>query len=338
MNNKAYKNFLLINYGGIGDEILFLPVISALKKQYPDSKITLALEPRSKSIKDLTNDLDNLVLVDIKAGRFLKYFNLLKFIVKSWFKGYDCVISSGKSPFVAIILFLTGVKKRIGYNSKTDFLLSNSVQLNENQYAAKMYYDLVKPVCEIEYNDPEILTSADYKLNPQLKEKEFIALHPGVSKMSISKNILKCPKKNFWCDLIKGLLNKNKQVVLLGTKDDSDLIEEILKDKTIANNPNFINYYNKTKNIMEMAEIMKRADKVICVDSAPLHVAISVNADVFAVFAPTNEVKLTPKRNNVEVITNNIDCRPCLWHKRSQNCKESKCLEINPDLILNKIY
>ena len=50
---KKPKKILMINFGGIGDEILFLPAISSLKKEYPNAKITLVLEPRSKSVKDL---------------------------------------------------------------------------------------------------------------------------------------------------------------------------------------------------------------------------------------------------------------------------------------------
>lgn len=334
---KNYKNVLFINYGGIGDEILFLPTIDSVKKEYPDSKITLALEPRSKSIKNLTNKIDEVICIDIKANGLKKYFNILKFIISTWFKGFDCVISSGKNPLVAIILFLTGIKERIGYNSKTGFLLTKKVELNENQYAGQMYHDLVKPIITNDYQDPTIEIIGEFELSPELKKDEFICIHPGVSKMSISKNIFKCPSVDFWKNLILGLFAKNKQVVLLGTKDDKDLIEEILEVKEISENANFINFYNKTKNIMEMAFIMKNSSSVICVDSAPLHVAVCVKAKVFAVFGPTNEVKLVPKNENITIIKNNCNCRPCLWHKRASNCENSICLDIDFNLILDKI-
>ena len=63
---EKVNKILAINFGGIGDEILFLPTLISLKKEFPNAKITLALEPRSKSIKDLTNIIDELILVDIK--------------------------------------------------------------------------------------------------------------------------------------------------------------------------------------------------------------------------------------------------------------------------------
>ena len=333
-----YNNVLFINYGGIGDEILFLPTITSFTKEYPNAKITLALEPRSKSIQNLTDDIDEIIEIDIKAKGLAKYLNIIKFIFKTKFKKFDCVISSGKSPFIAIILFLSGIKERIGYCSKTDFLLTKKVPLNENQYAAKMYHDLVKQIINNEYEDPFIKIPENIKLNPDIPNDDYIVIHPGVSKMSISKNIIKCPNLSFWEGLIQGLLNKNKKIVLLGTKDDKDLIEKILLNKTICNHKNFINFYNKTKNIMEMALIMKNSSFVICVDSAPLHVAVCTKANIFAIFGPTNEQKLVPNKPEINIIkNNNINCRPCLWHKRMNNCKNSECLNIDYNLILNKI-
>ena len=53
--SEKKKNILFINFGGLGDEILFLPTIISVKKEFPNSKITLALEPRSRGIINLTN-------------------------------------------------------------------------------------------------------------------------------------------------------------------------------------------------------------------------------------------------------------------------------------------
>ena len=88
---------------------------------------------------------------------------------------------------------------------------------------------------------------------------------------------------------------------------------------------------------MEMAFIMKNSANVICVDSAPLHVAVCVEANIFAIFGPTNETKLIPQKDEIQVIKNNINCRPCLWHKRSCNCEISECLNIDFNHILDKI-
>ncbi len=335
---KEYKNILLVNWGGIGDEILFMPVISSLKEIFNDCKITLALEPRSASIVQLCPDINDIIKADIKAQGIKKYLNILKFLTQVWRKNFDIVISSGKSPLVAVLLFLTGIKERMGFKSKTSFLLTKSVELNKNQYASNMYHDLISPICNLECQLPKIAVDENYLLPQNLKENDFVAIHPGVSKMSIRKNILKCPKLDFWKNLITELLEKGEKVVLFGTRDDEELISKIVADEQISSNQNFINYFNKTKSLLDMANIFNKAKCVICADSAPMHVAVGVNVKTFAIFGPTNETKLLPKDDKFYVIKNNtLTCRPCLWHKRAQNCEQSDCLNIDYKEIISKI-
>lgn len=330
------KNVLFINYGGIGDEVLFLPTIEAFKKLYPESKITLCLEKRAEGIKNLSNAIDDIITVDIKAKGVKKYLNILKLIVSLWFMGFDTVISSGKSPFVSIILFLSGIKTKAGYKTKTSKLLTFEVPLNENCYAGNMYFDLIKPFGEVEFELPNILYDKDFPLPEGVSDGEFILIHPGVSLMSIKKNIFKCPDVDFWNDVIQDILNMNKTVLLAGGPDDKEIIEKILSNENIKNHPRFYSMFNKTKNLYEMAGLINKAGQMISADSAPLHFGVALKKDIIVLFGPTNEEKLVPKQDNIKVITNkNISCRPCLWHKRTVNCKSSKCLEFKKEDLLN---
>ena len=58
------KRILFINFGGLGDEILFLPTIQSVKKEIPESHITLALEERSKGITSLTDVIDDVLFAN----------------------------------------------------------------------------------------------------------------------------------------------------------------------------------------------------------------------------------------------------------------------------------
>ena len=149
-------NILAINFGGIGDEIFFLPALISLKKEYKDAKITLALEPRSKSVKDLTNVIDDLFLIDIKGKN--KYVELLKLVWLARKGKFDMVISSGGNKLISLLLFMTGIKKRYGYytGALSEKLLTKAVPLNKNQYACAMYHDLVTPITDHKTYLPEI--------------------------------------------------------------------------------------------------------------------------------------------------------------------------------------
>ena len=246
------KKILALNFGGIGDEILFLPALSSLKKEFPGAKITLALEPRSKSVKNLTDLIDDVICVDIKGKH--KYFELLKFLLKARAGKFDMVFSSGANPMIPILLFLTGITYRYGYDSGvlSRIFLTKAVPLKKNRYASAMYHELVTPVTEIRTDYPQISV-------PECeKEPNSVLIHPGVSKISVVKHIIKTWKPEIWAELITKLLEKGKKVALVGGPDDEDCIKRIL-ELVDTENPNFTNLYGTTKNIMDFAKLAKRA-------------------------------------------------------------------------------
>lgn len=325
---KSVKKILLINFGGLGDEILFLPVVSSLRQKYPEAEITLCLEPRSKSIQNLCPDINKILTVDIKSKS--KYFELLKFCFRAFCSHYDIVVSSGSNKMIPVLLFLTGARTKIGYDCGgfTKKLLTNAIALNKKQFAGRMYHDLVREYTGIEYNHPVI--------NAEKNESAagMIVIHPGVSKMSIRKNIIKSYGNAKWAELAEMLLARGEKVALAGGPDDDECICEILnylKDKDCTN---LYNFYGKTKNIKELASLLSGAKAVVCCDSAPMHLAVALNVKTIAIFGPTDEKKLVPDKDNVFVVKSDCNCRPCLWDKRMTSCKEKYCLNISNDKIL----
>ena len=323
---KKPKKILMINFGGIGDEILFLPAISSLKKEYPEAKITLVLEPRSKSVKDLSNLIDDVICVDIKGKH--KYLELFKFILKARAGKFDMVFSSGANSLIPILLFLTGITYRYGFESGvlSKILLTKAVKLNKNQYASFMYHELVTPVTDYKTDYPEI-DAGEIE-----KEPDSVLIHPGVSKMSVVRHMIKTWTPEVWAELVQKVLATGKKVCLAGGPDDKECIEKIVQ--IVGDAPNFVNLYGSTKNIMDLARLVKKAEVLICSDSAPMHIGVGVGTKTLALFGPTDEKKLIPNNEKYIAIKNNCDCRPCLWDKRQTTCEELKCLKINLDDVV----
>ncbi len=329
---QSYKNILLINFGGIGDEILFSPVIQSLKKTYPEAKITLCLEGRSKAFLSLTNLIDNSFFIDIKTKN--KYFEMLKLYIRALTGHYDLVISSGANPLIAPLLYLTGIKTRIGYKTSnlSKKLLTYAVDLNQNQYAANMYFDLVYPIINTDFELPII------NIDEIEREANTVIIHPGVSKISVQKGITKIFEAKVWAELIKKLLNKGKKVILTGGSDDEEVINQIRQELKDTDLSNFTDMYGKTKNMLDFAKLVKKSEVLICSDSAPMHIGVATNTKTIAIFGPTDEKKLLPKSDKFIAVTNNCNCRPCLWDKRQTTCKELNCLNFDLDKIISLIY
>ena len=323
-NNKI----LAVNFGGIGDEILFLPALISLKKEFPNSTITLALEPRSKGITQLTDVIDEIMTVDIKNRN--KYFELIKFIIKARMKNFDLAITAGANKFMSIIIFLTGAKKRYGYDCGTlsKKLLTKAVPLNKNQYAAKMYHDLVTYVTKNITELPEI------KITPQPKIPNSVLIHPGVSTISIKKGINKTISPKTWAEVVDLLAASGKKVMLAGGPDDKDCIDTILQN---VKTDNFDNLYGKTKNLKELAKLISRAEIFLCSDSAPLHIVVAMGIKTFAIFGPTDNKKLIPQNVTPIKADDNCPLKPCLWEKRQTTCKTLECLNITAQNIVSYI-
>ncbi len=325
-------NILAINFGGIGDEIFFLPALISLKKEFPEAKITLALEPRSKSVKDLTNIIDDLFLIDVKGKN--KYTELLKLVYLARKGHFDMVFSSGGNKFISILLTLTGIKKRYGYDTGklSKILLTKAVPLNKNQYACAMYHDLITPVTNYKTYLPEI------NVERQEKIPNSVLIHPGVSKMSLQKGMVKTVTADVWAQTVDLLLEKGKHVILAGGPDDKEVVETILSRITLHSSL-FTNYYGKTNSLKDLAVLIGKAEKFICSDSAPLHVAVAMGTKTYVIFGPTDDKKLIPQSENVIPIKASDNCpiKPCLWEHRQTTCEKLDCLKITAQDIVQKV-
>lgn len=324
------KRILFINFGGLGDEILFLPAIISVKKEFPDSHITLALEERSKGISSLTNIIDEMLFANIKGK--LKYFALIKLLFQIWTKKFDIVISSGSNKLISIFLFMTFIKEKYGYNTGrlSELLLTKAVSLNKDQYAAEMYYSLVESITKNKTHIPEIT------INRREVESNTVLVHPGVSRLSIQKGIIKTIPAEVWAEVIEKLADSGKKVILAGGPDDKEIIEIISKK---VPQDKYINFYGKTKNLKDLAELISSAEKFLCSDSAPLHIAVALGVKTYAIFGPTDDKKLVPQNGNVIPIKADYDCpqKPCLWERRQTTCENLDCLKISADKVVDSI-
>lgn len=331
------KKILAINFGGIGDEILFLPTLQTIRNHAPNSSITLLLEPRSRSVAELTNLVDSVITFDIKK-RPLSVGDLVDLLALIKEGGYDCVISSGGSPLVSALLFLSGIRERVGYHSNklAPVLLTQPVPLNKKQYAAAMYHDLAigflkqqrltPPVVPEEQHLDSLIPSVSVKPESLNRMQSFIAecglnrekrsaqsrlilVHPGTSRLATEKGIFKTWPTDSWIDFLFLIGRENEKkaeadrdiVILAGGPDDKEIIDDILK-KAGDQLPHLVSAYGKTKSLADLAALIELCDIMVCVDSAPMHVAIGLRKPLVALFGPFNPALLVPNDSRFKTI------------------------------------
>lgn len=356
MQPEAIKKIAFINFGGIGDEILFAPVIEEVKKYLPQAHTTLFLERRSRAVKDLL-DVDAIKELDVQGQSRLKLFFLLWKMLRS--KYFDVVISSGSSPFIPVLLFLSGIPVRVGFQtggvSKACLTVEAPLAPKNDRkgYAAVMYFALAQSflqwllkrryqpmspvVPHLKQPPPEDIEWAQSIIPPDSPDKKII-IHPGVSTISIQKNILKSWPASHWAELTHQLCKAGHRVYLVGGPDDKDAVEQIQKILP-ADLIGFTNLYGQTKNLRQLGALIQQADLLLCVDSSPMHLAVGYQKPLVALFGPTDEKKLLPLEDTrfQAVTLNKLSCRPCLWDVRNENCETSDCLNVPVEVMLKAV-
>ncbi len=183
-------------------------------------------------------------------------------------------------------------------------------------------------------------TSFPLKLYPSQKDAARMSQYKTVKYITVSPASLWFTKqfpKVKWIDFISKL-DKEIVVYFLGSKKDYEICNEVIKT---SGHTNALNLAGKLS-FLESAELMKSATMNFMNDSAPMHLASSIDAPTTAIFCSTvTSFGFGPLSADAVVVESNekLDCRPCGLHgHRACPKKHFKCAEnININELLARI-
>jgi ADP-heptose:LPS heptosyltransferase len=116
---------LAIVPGEIGDQILFFPTLSGLKQRYPDVKIDVVAEPRAKDAYHISALVDRVIPFDFEASNTLADWGNLIGTIRE--QEYDAVFSLAEGTGTGLLLWLTGIPCRIGFDGSNNLFLTGKV-------------------------------------------------------------------------------------------------------------------------------------------------------------------------------------------------------------------
>ena len=313
------KKILVIQTAFIGDVILATSVIEKLHKQFPSAKIDFLIRKGNESLFEGHPFINHLYIWDKKAN---KYKTLLKILKKVRKENYLYLINLQRFLSTGVFTALSGAGKKFGF-AKNPLSFS---------FDKKFTHDIDNGKHEIERNHLMIkaITDKDQampRLYPLEKHYNKVSRYQKVPFVCISPASVWFTKQfpaEKWLELIKILESKYK-IYLLGGPDDKEICEDI---RVKAENPKTFNLAGKL-NLLESAALMKDAVMNYSNDSAPLHLASSMNAPVTGVFCSTIPgfgFGPLSKVSYVAETREKLSCRPCGLHGK-RDCPEGhfKC-------------
>ncbi|MFH1641253.1 MAG: lipopolysaccharide heptosyltransferase II [Candidatus Omnitrophota bacterium] len=314
-----FKRILIVRTDRIGDVLLSTPVIKALRDSYPDVFISMMVSPYTKDITEGNPYLDEVIIYD-KKMRHRGWFSSFKFALALKKKKFDLAVILHPTNRVHIVTFFAGIPKRIGYDRKFSFLLTDRIK-HDKQFGEKheLEYclDLVR-VLGIETKDKNLfipINPTSEKWVEELLGKEgvetkdiLLAIHSGAS----------CPSKIWpnerFSEVADRLSDKyGFKVLLIAGPKDIAITEKVLK----AMHSPAINLAGKVS-VSQLASVLKRTRLLISNDSGPVHIASAVGTPVISIFG-RNQKGLSPKRwgpvgPKDRVLHKEVGCIKCIAH------------------------
>jgi len=339
MIDKSCKNLLVRGVNWIGDAVMTLPALKALRKGLPDAKISLLVKPWVAPLFENNPDINEIITYEDRHQGLTGKLRLSSELKKKEF----CASLLFQNAFDgALIAFLSRISSRIGYNRDyRGLLLTDAVPFDNDDrkiHHVHYYLSLIKKAgIDSEYSLPYIYLSLEERLRARdaLKNlnRPVIGINPGATYGSTKR----WPPENF-ADVSKRIISEiGGSVVIFGSKDEAVIAEEI--ERILGYQPSAIsrqlNLSGKT-NLRELASLISECDILLTNDSGPMHIGYAVGTPLIAIFGSTDPALTGPLGKGNIVIKKNAECSPCF--KRKCDKQEIACMNaITPDEVFDAV-
>ena len=324
---------LIIHTAFIGDIVLSTPLIKKIKDTYPDSDITYVTTPSGEAILKNNPHLNNIIVYD-KRGEHKGISGVWQLGKRLRYENFNMVITPHRYLRSSILSWLSRSPIRKGYDiASGSCLFTEKIKYDRTKHEVDKLLSFVAPENKKRYEielypgEKEKMKGDNLWKENLLEDKKVVVLAPG------SKWFTKQWPVEYFNKLAESLKKlSNVRLIVVGGKDEINLPIE---------KENIIDMRGKTS-LLELADILSRADVVVTNDSSPIHIASAFKKPrIFALFGPTIEkFGFFPWSLNSKVFqVDGLKCRPCGIHG-GKSCPEKhfKCMrDILPEEVFNEI-
>lgn len=336
------QSILIIAPNWIGDAVSTQALLANLKVLYPDSKIDVLASNWVAPIYRACPQVHE--VIEAKFEHKKLQWNLRKQLAKEIGpKNYQACFVLPNSFKSALIPWLANIPFRIGYRGELRFGLINLALDNPskiNRPPMVEHYLALSQLLKDDYSLPlgqlvpklNVSTSAKQSVEKKLQDaninsESIYAICPG-AEYGPSK---RWPTEYFTA-LAQKLItqNSNNQIILLGSKSDHALGQEITSQ---AKQEGKIHNWCGDTSLDEAIALIGMSKAVVSNDSGLMHIAAALKTPQIAIFGSSDPSHTPPLSDRAQIIWLNMPCSPC--HKRECPLGHLQCLkDILPEQVL----
>lgn len=299
--SNGFKNILIIKPSSLGDIVLALPALSALRRNFPDAEISWLVRPEFALLIENHPHLSRTILFDRrllgKAWYHPRALAALAALIRKLRKAkYDAVIDLQGLFRTAVFGWLSGCKKRLGMTASREFaslfytdkvaqdadsihLIDYYLKIIRQMGATDTAVNFILPVDSAADDSIKKLLS-DYNVGPD----KYAVFVPG------SAHADKCwPLERFAALADKVSSQYGLSIITTGTIAEKPAIERL---KKLAN-VQIVDLAGLT-NIRELVALLSAARLVVSNDTGSGHIAAALNKPLVMIFGRTNPARVHP--------------------------------------------
>jgi heptosyltransferase-2 len=304
----------------IGDAVMSLPALRALRARFPNAYIAVQAVPWVADLYAREPYLDEIVLYRARRGASdLKGKWCAAQQVRS--RRFDCAILLTNSFDSALILWLAGIPRRIGFNRDgRGWLLTDRVpqpRKGEIPRHERYYYlELLRRAGMIETvpDCSEILLDAAPAARAagsrRYAELGMTAGVIGVSPGAAYGGAKRWLPERFAEAAASIASSTGSAIAVFGAKDEGPAAALVM-DSLAARGCTAHNFAGTTT-LKEFIDLAAACRLFLTNDSGAMHVASALGVPTVAVFGATDDVGTGPVAATSRVVRESVDCSPCL--------------------------
>ena len=320
-----FMKICVMHLNQIGDLLFSLPLLKALRENFPQASIHSVVKPYLKELLVGSPYVDRVLL---RENGLKAKVELLKTIRTN---RYDLLISLSTSEECLTLTAFSKAKAKAGFSrfpwnlflDTTDTIEGHNCWYNN----AKLLKRLNIPINQNDYVG--LLSLDQNECNLNLPDK-FVIISPGASRRRFAKT---------WGEekfaelmvLLKDTYNLNP--VLVGGNDNLEYNKTIIKNVKAKGRGKDMDVINTTgTGLRELCCMIKDASLFVGIDSGIMHLASSLDIPVVGIFGPTDPFYVGPQNHrSIVVREDEMTCVPCYL----KACDHRDCMrKLSVDKVL----
>lgn len=325
------EKILLIQLRAIGDVLLTTPLVRAVKKHYPESKVDFLANPAPAAVLAGNPYVNEILIYPYEANDIfgaLKYYYFLRK------KKYDIVIDVLGTPGTAQMAFFSGAHLRIGYDlPRRKFAYNLRVPAaRADIYNAVAKMVLLEPVGVPQdgftldlFLPEEALEWADRVFEEQgWQNKKVIAVAPA------HKRQARRWLPNRFAEVAQWLQDDGNAILMTWGPGERDYVERVTE---MVNPPAVL---SPETSLMQLAALLQKCSLLVCNCGGTKHFSVAVGTPTLSINGASNPVAWTPPDDprHQWIEAENVDCLHCVLRE----CMDLKCMEeISAQQVIDRI-